>query len=201
MTPVKAYVATRNLGKLEELRAIFAGTELQLDTYPLYAEAPEPEKNYAGNAESKARSLHKQLRDAGVHGAVIADDSGLEVTALGGRPGVLSARYAGKDATWPTRREKLLEEMADVPADERAAKFCCAMMLILEDGRTFTGYGEVDGLITGEEQGRFGFGYDPVFYYPPAGKTFAQLDEDEKNRVSHRRRAAEALLAALRERG
>jgi XTP/dITP diphosphohydrolase len=197
----KTFVATKNLGKLEEMKAIFAGTELELDTYPLYAEAPEPEKNYAGNAESKARSLHNQLREAGVRGAVLADDSGIEVAALGGRPGVLSARYGGKDATWPARREKLLEEMAKVPADQRAAKFCCAMMLLLEGGETFTGYGEVEGVITGEEEGRFGFGYDPVFFYPPANKTFAQLDEEEKNRVSHRRRAAEALLAALRERG
>ena len=198
--PIKTYVATKNLGKLEEMKAIFADTELELDTYPLYAEAPEPEKNYAGNAESKARSLHNQLRDAGVHGAVLADDSGIEVAALDGRPGVLSARYAGKDATWPTRREKLLEEMANVPTVQRDAKFCCAMMLILEGGQTFNGYGEVEGVVTGQEQGRFGFGYDPIFFYPPAGKTFAELDEEEKNRVSHRRRAAESLLAALRER-
>lgn len=195
---MKTYVATKNLGKLDEMRAIFAGSELELDTYPLYAEAPEDEDNYAGNAASKARMLHGQLRDAGVHGAVLADDSGIEVAALGGRPGVLSARYAGKDATWPVRREKLLEEMAGVPAQERAAKFCCAMMLILESGEEFAGYGEVEGVVTGEEQGRFGFGYDPVFFYPSAGVTFAQLPEEEKNRVSHRRRAAEALLAAYR---
>jgi XTP/dITP diphosphohydrolase len=196
---VKTYVATKNLGKLGEMKAIFAGTELELDTYPLYAEAPEDESNYAGNAESKARSLWKQLREAAVHGAVLADDSGIEVAALGGRPGVLSARYAGKEATWPQRRETLLEEMRDVPADQRAAKFCCAMMLILESGEEFRGYGEVEGVLTGEEQGRFGFGYDPLFFYPPADMTFAQMPEEEKDRVSHRRRAAEALLASYRE--
>lgn len=198
---MKTYVATKNLGKLDEMRAIFAGTELELDTYPLYAEAPEDDHTYAGNAESKARMLHKQLREAGVHGAVLADDSGIEVAALGGRPGVLSARYGGRDATWPARREKLLEELAGVPPDARAAKFCCAMVLLLEDGAMFGGYGEVEGIVPGEEEGRFGFGYDPVFWYPPAGKTFAQLSEDEKNRISHRRRAAEALLAAFRARG
>lgn len=180
------------------MKAIFAGSELELDTYPLYAEAPEPEDNYAGNAESKARSLFDQLRNAGILAAVLADDSGIEVAALGGRPGVLSARYAGRDATWPARREKLLEEIASVPADQRAAKFCCAMTLILENGETFNGYGEVEGVVTGEEIGRFGFGYDPIFWYPPANQTFAELDEEEKNRVSHRRRAADALLAALR---
>lgn len=196
---LKTYVATKNLGKLGEMKTIFAGSELELDTYPLYAEAPEDEANYAGNAESKARSLWKQLREAAVHGAVLADDSGIEVAALGGRPGVLSARYAGKEATWPQRREKLLEEMAQVPPEQRAAKFCCAMMLILESGEEFTGYGEVEGVITGEEQGRFGFGYDPVFFYAPANLTFAQMPEEEKDRVSHRRRAAEALLASYRE--
>lgn len=196
---LKTYVATKNLGKLGEMKSIFAGTELELDTYPLYAEAPEDEPNYAGNAESKARMLWKQLREADVHGAVLADDSGIEVAALGGRPGVLSARYGGKEVTWPARREKLLEELANVPADQRAAKFCCAMMLILESGEAFTGYGEVEGVIAGEEQGRFGFGYDPVFFYPPANMTFAQMPENEKDGVSHRRRAAEALLASYRE--
>lgn len=197
---MKTFVATKNLGKLEEMKAIFAGSELELDTYPLYAEAPENEDNYAGNAESKAKALYAQLREAGVRGAVLSDDSGIEVAALGGRPGVLSARYGGKEITWPQRREKLLAEMQRVPDGERAAKFCCAMLLILEDGKQFAGYGEVEGAITREEGGRFGFGYDPVFFYPPAGKTFAQIPEDEKNRISHRFRAAQALLAALRER-
>ena len=95
--PLKTYGATKNLGKLGEMKTIFAGSELELDTYPLYAEAPEDADNYAGNAESKARMLWAQLREASVHGAVLADDSGIEVAALGGRPGVLSARYAGKD--------------------------------------------------------------------------------------------------------
>lgn len=197
---MKTFVATKNLGKLAEMQAIFAGSELELDSYPLYAQAPEPENNYAGNAESKAKALWQQLREARVHGAVLADDSGIEVAAMGGRPGVLSARYGGENITWPARREKLLEALAGVPADQRAAKFCCAMLLILEDGEQFSGYGEVDGIVTGEEEGRFGFGYDPIFWFAPAGKTFAQMDDDEKNRVSHRRRAADALLRALRDR-
>lgn len=197
---LKTYVATKNLGKLLELRAIFEDSELELDTYPLYAEAAEDEDNYAGNARSKARSLYAQLKDAGLRGAVLADDSGLEIAAFGGRPGVLSARYAGKDATWPQRREKLLEELQTTPADDRNAKFCCAMVLILESGEEFVGYGEVCGTMTGEEQGRLGFGYDPLFFYAPANMTFAQMDEDEKNRVSHRKAAADALLAALRTR-
>jgi XTP/dITP diphosphohydrolase len=195
---MKTYVATKNLGKLEELRAIFAGSELALDTYPLYAQALEAEDTYAGNAESKARGLHEQLRAAGVGGAVLADDSGLEVFALGGRPGIHSARYGGIDITWPLRRERLLEELAQVPEDARAAKFCCAMTLMTESGGMFTGYGEIEGSITAEEHGRFGFGYDPIFWYPPMNRTFAELPDREKNRISHRAHAASSLLEAFR---
>ncbi|HEV3152924.1 MAG TPA: non-canonical purine NTP pyrophosphatase [Candidatus Baltobacteraceae bacterium] len=197
---MKTYVATKNLGKLQELNAIFAGSELELDTFPLYAEAPENEDNYAGNAEAKARGLYAQLREAGIRAAVLADDSGIEVAALGGRPGILSARYGGKEITWPLRREKLLDELSAVPDGERVAKFCCAMMLLLENGEPLQGYGEVHGEITREERGRFGFGYDPVFFYPPRGVTFAQLPEEEKNRLSHRALAAHALLSTLRQR-
>ena len=188
---LKTFVASKNLGKIAELREIFAGSEIDLDTYPLYAEPVEGEKSYAENAAIKARRLHEQLRDAGVKGAVLADDSGLEVAALDGRPGVLSARYLGDDASWSARREGLLAELTGVPSDKRAAKFCCAMMLVLDDGVELTGNGEVEGFISDAERGKFGFGYDPIFWYPPAEKTFAELDDVEKNRVSHRRRCNE----------
>ncbi|MGZ3497462.1 MAG: non-canonical purine NTP pyrophosphatase [Vulcanimicrobiaceae bacterium] len=194
---MKTFVATKNLGKLDEMRAIFAGSPLELDTYPLYADIVEGEHSYRENASLKARALHRQLNGAGVRGAVLADDSGLEVEALGGRPGVLSARYAGKDATWPQRRELLLDELRDVPEERRGARFVCAMTLILEDGTELESFADVCGSIADSVHGRFGFGYDPVFFYPPAAKTFAELAEEEKNRVSHRRRAADALLAQL----
>jgi len=101
---LKTFVATKNLGKLDEMKAIFAGSPLELDTYPLYADVAEGAESYAENAALKARALFKQLQDAGIRAAVIADDSGIEVAALDGRPGVLSARYGGPDATWPQRR-------------------------------------------------------------------------------------------------
>lgn len=198
---IRTFVATKNLGKLAEMRAIFSDSELELETYPLYAAAEENADNYAGNAHAKAMALHGQLREAGVLGAVLADDSGIEVRALGGRPGIYSARYGGTDISWPDRREKLLGELAGVPEEARAAKFCCAMALVLESGETYDGYGEVEGCVTGEEHGRFGFGYDPVFYFPPKGATFAEISEEEKNRISHRARAANALLEALGSRG
>ncbi|HET9392882.1 MAG TPA: RdgB/HAM1 family non-canonical purine NTP pyrophosphatase [Candidatus Rubrimentiphilum sp.] len=198
---MKTFVASKNLGKIGELRQILASSEIDLDTYPLYAEPAEGETSYAENAALKARQLHKQLGDAGIQGAVLADDSGLEVAALDGRPGVLSARYLSADATWAARREGVLEELTGVPPDKRTAKFCCAMMLLLDDGTELTGYGEVRGVIADAERGKFGFGYDPIFLYPPTGKTFAELADNEKNRVSHRRRAADGLLMALRSRG
>lgn len=198
---MKTYVATKNLGKLDELRSLFHGSLLELDVYPLYVAPEEDCDTYDGNALRKAQRLHEQLRAAGVGGAVLADDSGLEVAALGGRPGVRSARYAGEDATWPERRAALLEEIRDVPPEERQAKFCCALVLIEESGRTHHGYGEVSGTLALEERGRFGFGYDPLFIDPASGASFAEMDSQEKERVSHRRLAAQALLDALACRG
>src|SRR5665213_2172853 len=102
---VKAFVATKNLGKLAEMREIFAGSAIDLDTYPLYTDVEESAGDYVGNARLKANALAKQLHEAGIAAAVLADDSGLEVFALDGRPGIYSARYAGAATPWPDRRE------------------------------------------------------------------------------------------------
>jgi XTP/dITP diphosphohydrolase len=198
---MKTYVATKNLGKLDELRAIFHGSPLKLDTYDGYTDVEEGEADYVENALLKARALQAQLRAAGVvSAAVLADDSGLEVAALGNRPGVLSARYAGDNATWAERRAELLRELEDVPHDQRNARFVCVMALLLPTGEEFVGEGVVDGRITTEERGEHGFGYDPVFFYEPAHETFAELPTQSKNRLSHRARAAESILAAFEER-
>ncbi len=191
------FVATKNLGKLDEMQAIFAASTLELRPYDAYAEVIEGERSYAENAELKAAALRAQLQAAGIHAAVLADDSGLEVRALGGRPGVLSSRYAGSEADWPARRARLLAELGEVPSVRRGAKFVCAMVLLLADGSASMGYGEVAGEIAAAERGGGGFGFDPIFYYPPEGVTFAELSPGRKNALSHRRRAAEALLSAL----
>ena len=117
------FVATKNLGKLDEMQAIFAASALELRPYEAYAEVLEGERSYAENAELKAAALRAQLQAAGIHAAVLADDSGLEVRALGGRPGVLSSRYAGSEADWPARRARLLAELGEVPSARRGAKF------------------------------------------------------------------------------
>lgn len=196
---MRTYVASKNEGKLKELREIFAGSPLELEVYPGYGDVEETAMNYAANALLKALALFEQLQGAGLKdAAVLADDSGIEVAALDGRPGVLSARYA-PDATWPERLERLLEEVGDVPYSMRGVKFCCAMVLITPEGRQVHGYGEVEGRLARGAIGANGFGYDPVFYYPPLGKTFGEIPEEQKNRLSHRYNAAQSLLQALRE--
>lgn len=196
---MKTFVATKNLGKLAEMREIFADSPLHLDTFPTYADVAEGDAGYTDNARLKARRLFEQLQAAGIRAAVLADDSGLEVSTLGGRPGVLSARYGGTDATWPARRAQLLAEVAAQPGDDRGARFVCAMVL-LEDGREIDTLGTLDGSIARQEQGHFGFGYDPIFIPVGETRTLAEYSDEEKNAISHRRRAADALLAHLRER-
>jgi len=180
-----------------ELRQIFAGSPLELAIWPLYGDVAETADNYAENAMIKARALYTQLLDDGIAAAVLADDSGIEVDAMGGRPGVLSARYL-PGATWPERLEAILTEVGNRPDHERGTKFACAMSLILPDGREVEGYGEVCGYVARAITGTNGFGYDPVFYYYPMGKTFGEIPEVEKNKLSHRYKAATSLLEAYR---
>jgi XTP/dITP diphosphohydrolase len=197
---MKAYVATKNAGKLAELRAIFDGSPLELHAYDGYGDVVEDAGSYRGNALLKARALARQLRDAGIDAGAVGDDSGFEVDALDGRPGVYSARYGGAGASWPQRRARLLNEMRDVPESKRGARFVSALAFVEPGGEELTSFGTVEGRVFEEERGARGFGYDPLFYYPPRGCTFAELSTDEKNAVSHRRAAANELLEALRRR-
>ena len=192
----RVYVATKNAGKLRELLEIFAGTGLELATFEGYADVAEGETSYRENAALKARALRAQLRATRLSGAVIGDDSGLEVFALGRRPGVLSARYGGADASWAERRRSLLEELARAPGRDRSARFVCALHLIDEDGREFAAQETIRGTLANGERGEAGFSYDPIFELPD-GRTFAEIESEEKNRISHRARAAAALVRDL----
>lgn len=195
---MKTYIATKNEGKLAEIRTMLNGSRLDLSTFPQYRDPEEGETSYVDNALLKARALRGQLREAGIaDAAVLADDSGIEIDAFGGKPGVLSARYAGESTPWPQRRAFLLRELNGVPEERRGAKFVCVMAYISPDGRETVVRGEVEGRIPLAEKGEHGFGYDPVFFYPPIDSTFAEVPEEEKNRLSHRGRAARALLEAL----
>lgn len=191
------YLATKNEGKLGEIREMLAGSPLDLRTYPSYRDPVEGEESYVANALLKARALFAQLREAGIQAAVLADDSGIELDALEGRPGVLSAYYAGETTPWPQRLHTMLNEIRDVAPGRRGARFVCVMALMFPDGRELVVEGDVRGEIASETRGTHGFGYDPIFFYPPIGKTFGEIPEDEKNCLSHRGRAARALLGAL----
>jgi XTP/dITP diphosphohydrolase len=200
---VKTYVATTNPGKLRELKTLFAKSEIQIVTprKRFDLNVVEDASSYAGNAMRKAQALAVLLRERHVSAAVLADDSGLEIDALDGRPGVRSARYGGEELDWPQRREALLTELRGVPPYRRAARFVCALAYLEPNGEALVASGDVAGYVLEKEHGAGGFGYDSLFLYPPGGRSFAALSEKEKNAVSHRSRAAEALLALVRQRG
>jgi XTP/dITP diphosphohydrolase len=191
------YLATKNAGKIEEFRALLAGSAFVPAVYDAYADPVEGERDYAENAALKARALHGQLRAAGIDAAVLADDSGLEVDALDGRPGVVTADYGGAGLSWAQRRRVVLDELDATGSADRRARFVCYLHFIAADGREFAVRGSVDGRIATEDRGDAGFSFDPIFVYPPARKTFAELDADEKNAVSHRRHAVNGLLRRL----
>ena len=195
--PFRAFAATKNAGKLRELRTIFARLGWQIESYPGYADVDETADSYAGNAALKARALRAQLVAAGIAGSVLGDDSGIEVAALGGRPGVYSARYGGVDLDWPSRRRALLLETRESASRDRSARFVCALHYIDGAGNEFVVERDVAGLLAQEERGAGGFSYDSIFEFPPLGRTFAELSESQKNDVSHRALAAKALVAAL----
>jgi len=197
--PAKLFLASSNPGKLAEYRALAAAHSdslvVDLELLPDFNVVPAFEENaptFAENAAGKA--LHySRLKD----GFVFADDSGLVVPALGGAPGVHSARYAGSQATNSQRIEKLLSEMRGKAGTERAAYFVCAIALAKEGRALAIVTDRVDGEILEAPRGSGGFGYDPVFYFPALGKTFAELPAEEKNQRSHRGKAFRKLLAAL----
>ncbi|HXG63673.1 MAG TPA: RdgB/HAM1 family non-canonical purine NTP pyrophosphatase [Blastocatellia bacterium] len=194
---MRVLLATTNKGKVAELERLLDGQGLELSGLGSLATDEEIETGatYAENALLKARHYHAQTGMP-----TIADDSGLEVDALGGAPGVYSARYGGPGATDADRIAKLLGELRGAPAEERGARFVCAAAIVWDGGeRVFVE--EARGTILEQARGEGGFGYDPVFYYPPLGRTFAELDPDEKAEVSHRGRAFRRLAAWLKRHG
>ncbi len=201
VTSQSILIATTNKGKLREVREILSGLPVELatlDAYPNVPDAVEDADTFEGNAAKKA--LHYA---ALCGGWTLADDSGLVVDALGGEPGVYSARYAGPDATDSDNNAKLIAALADVPPEERTARFCCAVALADVDGVLASVFGTVEGVIVDEPHGDNGFGYDPHFFVPTEGMTTAQMQPELKNRISHRGQAfravrpkIEALLAS-----
>jgi len=195
---VRVYLATKNAGKREEFQALLAGTGIELLDFPGYRDVVEGEADYAENAALKARALREQLLSAGIEAAVLADDSGLEIDALDGRPGVITAYYGGATLSWPQRRKFVLDELGLQLHPDRSAHFVCYLHYIDEDGVETAVNASVDGTIADADRGERGFGFDPIFVYSAAQKSFSELSATEKNAVSHRRRAVSALLHELR---
>lgn len=191
----KLLVATGNQGKLKEIREILSDIEvLGLSDVGIECDVEETGTTFAENAYIKAFEVSERT---GL--PVLADDSGLEVEALGGRPGVYSARFAGEHATDDENVNKLLAELKDVPKDKRGARFACAMCLIFPDGRKIETFGtSCPGIIVDRKRGENGFGYDPVFFAPEYGKSFSEMTMEEKNKVSHRKAALTALSEKLK---
>lgn len=206
--PDRIVIATRNAGKAAEFRSLFAplGIEVQslLDIPQAAPEVEEDGETFLANAEKKARAVAEEL---GL--PALADDSGLCVDALGGAPGVRSARYAGEPSNDERNNARLLEELRkrpalrplppDTPANALStARFVCALVLV-DPGQSEVWSAEAacEGVIVPDARGEGGFGYDPLFYVPSIGKTFAEMDRAEKNAVSHRGKALRAFVKQL----
>ena len=188
-------VATRNAGKLKEIRRLLEAqgiVVLGLDQFPELPDVEEDGDTFAANATKKAEEV---ARATGL--PCLADDSGLTVAALDGRPGVYSARFSGEEATDSSNNRKLLVEMASVPENERQAAFCCVMALCLPGQPTRLFEGRVEGHILKQLQGDGGFGYDPLFWLSEFNCTMAELPLDVKNRISHRGQALRQIVEFL----
>jgi XTP/dITP diphosphohydrolase len=193
--PRRLVLASGNRGKLREYQVLAAGHALELELLPGIAnipEFPEDAPTFAENAAGKALYYSKHAT-----GLVFADDSGLVVPALGGAPGVLSARYAGPGASDEARNNKLLGELRDARGADRAAYFICVIVAAEAGQCKIVVSGKVDGTILEQPRGDGGFGYDPVFFLPQLGKSFAELSADEKNVHSHRGKAFRRLVEVL----
>lgn len=197
ITMKKIIFATGNAGKMREIKEILAdfGAEiLSMKEAGIFTDAEENGASYEENALIKARAVAQKAKDA----VVLADDSGLEIDALGGEPGIYSARYMGEDTSYRVKNANLIERLAGVPEEKRTARFVCAIAAVLPDGRELVTKAAVEGRIGYEERGEGGFGYDPIFYVPEFGRTTAELSEEEKNQISHRGKALRLMKEELR---
>ena len=190
-------IATNNEGKAKEFKELFNaygyGIKTLLD-FPEIGDVPETGNTFSENALQKATEISKELNTI-----VLADDSGLEVDALDGKPGIYSARFAGEHGNDEKNNKKLLSALEGLPSEKRKANFHCSLVMVGPGKEPLHVEGEVNGQILEEEKGRYGFGYDPLFYLPELNRTMAELTSDEKNKISHRARAIEKLKEHLGE--
>ena len=199
----KIIFATGNADKMREIRMIMAdlGMEiLSMKEAGITAEIVEDGKTFEENAMIKAKTIAEELKKRGEQVIVLADDSGLEIDYLNKEPGIYSARYMGEDTSYTIKNANLIQRLDGVPDEKRTARFVCAIAAALSDGRSFVARATIEGRIGYEEKGENGFGYDPIFYLPEYGMYSAELAPEEKNRISHRGKALEAMKEILRKR-
>ena len=211
-------VATTNPHKLREIRSLMADAPVEITGLDSLSHIPEPEETgetFAANAALKARyydgassAIRRKLQVAsGMDSSisfkryvnlVVAEDSGLVIDALDGEPGVRSARFLRPDATYPERFEEIFRRLKAVPNRPRTARFVCALAVVRDGAVVFETVGTIEGEIADAPRGEGGFGYDPIFYYPPYRSTLAEVTEDEKLRVAHRGQAFRSLVEWLK---
>ncbi len=189
--------ATGNEGKMREVRLIMA--DLGMEILSMKEAGADPDivedgKTFGENAEIKARAVWEQTG-----GIVMADDSGLVIDYLGGEPGVYSARYMGEDTSYEIKNRALIDRLAGVEGQDRSARFVCNIAAVLPDGQVVHTEETMEGLIAMEPAGDGGFGYDPILYLPEYRKTSAEITIEEKNKISHRGKALEAMKDRLKE--
>ena len=191
-------LATGNKDKLKEVREILGKKSVSVVSMKEAGFDQEIEENgstFAENAVIKAKAVCAASGET-----AMADDSGLVIDALGGMPGIYSARYLGHETPYPEKNAKILAMLSDVPEEKRTARYVCAIACVFPDGRTLLAEETMEGRIAREPAGSNGFGYDPIFYVPEAGKTAAEMSPEEKHAVSHRGKALRKMEALLAER-
>ena len=197
----KVILASNNQKKVSEIKEILKGIEVKtLKDENIDIDVVEDGKTFEENSKKKATEIAEYLREKGEKEFVVmADDSGLSVDYLNGEPGIYSARYAGEHGNDSLNNKKLLENLKGVPSEKRTASFICFISIVNDRGEYIGIKGEVRGRILEELKGEEGFGYDPLFYYEPYEKTFAEMNGEEKNSISHRGRALDELKRRIDE--
>ena len=197
---MKLIFATGNMGKMREIREIMADVNIEILSMKeagVYADIVEDGTTFMENAFIKAEAIAAKAKDMGIEAIVMADDSGLVVDALNGEPGIYSARYLGEDTPYSIKNAKIIERLEGAPDSDRTARFVCAIATVMPDGTKLSSEATYEGIIGYEEKGEHGFGYDPILYLPDRGCYSAELDPEEKNRISHRGKALQEMKSKL----
>lgn len=192
---MRIVIATGNQDKVREINEILSGTDFEavsMKSIGINPDIVEDADTFEGNALIKAKAVHALVNDY-----VMADDSGLCIDALDGAPGVYSARFCGENSTYQEKFDKIFEMLKDVPNDKRTAHFVCAIAVVRPDGSSFTVKEQCDGILQETPMGSNGFGYDPIFYVPEFGVTTAQMEPEQKHKISHRGKALASMVAKL----